>query len=212
MIRLIIFLIGTIIAALASWLGLAKITYLQEQRILLLILRFIFLIPLAVLMLIIISYIFIMMPRSAPPVPQITYGEFPFKLEYEVDDEHFVIEDTFISEFDRSIGGNGITPSGRRWNSGLLSGKSLNENENSDLLLKELEDISIIFSPGSSTYYMGDPDCNSIRCQPVIIIRNPANTSLLTYIRPEDAHEILIEYGITLIDWKYTPPIENAFK
>ena len=37
---------------------------------------------------------------SAPPKPEITYGEFDFKLVYEIDGEIQTIEDTIICEFD----------------------------------------------------------------------------------------------------------------
>ena len=36
----------------------------------------------------------------APPLPEITYGEFPFRLEYELNEKLHVIEDTLIVEFD----------------------------------------------------------------------------------------------------------------
>ena len=36
----------------------------------------------------------------APPKPEITYGEFGFKLAYELDSELRTIEDTVICEFD----------------------------------------------------------------------------------------------------------------
>ena len=36
----------------------------------------------------------------APPKPEITYGEFDFKLVYEIDGEIQTIEDTIICEFD----------------------------------------------------------------------------------------------------------------
>jgi len=50
----------------------------------------------------------------APPEPEITYGEFPFRLEYEIDGERFVIEDVVIVEFMGSFRGN---PTTRPWRS-----------------------------------------------------------------------------------------------
>ena len=35
-----------------------------------------------------------------PPMPEITYGEFPFRLVYELNGEQIVIEDIIICEFD----------------------------------------------------------------------------------------------------------------
>ncbi len=36
---------------------------------------------------------------SKPPEPEITYGEFPFKLVYEIDGERITVEDTYIIEY-----------------------------------------------------------------------------------------------------------------
>ncbi|MCQ4936305.1 hypothetical protein [Anaerotignum propionicum] len=35
-----------------------------------------------------------------PPVPKITHGEFPFRLEFEIDGKTVVVEDTLICEYD----------------------------------------------------------------------------------------------------------------
>jgi len=58
-----------------------------------------------------------------PPKPVVRYGEFPFRLEYEVDGERFVVEDTIICEFD----GITVDMSGKylEWNMRLLSGNVL---------------------------------------------------------------------------------------
>ena len=35
-----------------------------------------------------------------PPTPEITYGEFPFRLEYRIADEVYVVEDVIVCEYD----------------------------------------------------------------------------------------------------------------
>jgi len=159
--------------------------------------------------------------NRAPLEPEITYGEFPFRFEYEIDGERFVIEDTIIAEFERSVRGDMTTQAARRWQTTLMN----NEGDNDPLggsgfLLREKEDITIIFNPGFATYFMGDIDAgirgrsennNDVRSGPNITVRNPNFTPILTTIRVEDAHELLAEHGIILISWEYTPPVENSF-
>lgn len=40
----------------------------------------------------------VLMPN--PPSPKFTYGEFPFVLEYAINGERFVVEDTVICKYD----------------------------------------------------------------------------------------------------------------
>ena len=47
---------------------------------------------------------------DAPPLPKITYGEFPYRLEYEIDNKCYIVEDVLIAEFDRSIRGQCAAP------------------------------------------------------------------------------------------------------
>jgi len=158
--------------------------------------------------------------NRAPPEPAITYGEFPFRLEYEMDGERFVIEDTVIIEFIGSFRGKINQLASRRWSSELLNGGDSGQLEHGSFLLKETNGIRISFRSGSAAYFMDDPralersvdyESTLTRVQPHIILRNPSNTSLFTRIVVEEAHELLAEHGITLISWEYTPPITNSF-
>lgn len=56
-----------------------------------------------------------------PPRPEITYGEFPFSLEYEINGHRKVIEDTLIGEYD-GIGMNEGIGKYRKWKWRLASG------------------------------------------------------------------------------------------
>ena len=95
------------------------------------------------------------------PKPEITYGEFPCVLTYEVDGEIKVIEDVVVCEFD---GFEAASEAGkyRKWKTYLKSGKddmtlldlrALNEeNEFGHTMLE------FFFSYGNAEYYMGDFD------------------------------------------------------
>ena len=159
--------------------------------------------------------------QRALPEPEIRYGEFPFRLEYEINGERFVIEDVLIAEFRYSIRGDMVMPRRRVWDTTFVNANS------SLLIIAEIEDITISFFAGLAQYFMGDPDGGQyqraerrletgreyyIPGMPDISVRNPNNEQLVTRFRPEDAHEILAEFGITIISWEYTPAIVNSFR
>lgn len=56
-----------------------------------------------------------------PTKPEITHGEFPFHLVYEINGETKVIEDTLICEYD-GIGMNEGNGKYRKWKESLASG------------------------------------------------------------------------------------------
>lgn len=95
-----------------------------------------------------------------PPKPEITYGEFPFRLVYELNGERKVIEDTLICEYD-GIGMNEGQGKYRKWKEHLASGKEkllLLELDNPAALRSNRKVVKqeIYYSTGSAQYYMGD--------------------------------------------------------
>jgi hypothetical protein len=153
---------------------------------------------------------------SNPPKPEITYGEFPFKLTYELDGETKVIEDSVICEFDGfySLGSAGKY---RKWKTSLKSG-----NERLTLLdLRPLEEINefgqtmleMFFSYGSGEYYMGDEQRYNrkpeIRDYVEYEYRNTDGTTGGSSYKADVAYE---KYKIKLISWEASEPIQNSFK
>jgi hypothetical protein len=61
------------------------------------------------------------------PAPKNTYGEFPFRIVYEVDGERFVIEDTLICEY-KGRGADAGRGKFLRWDVKLASGADVNES------------------------------------------------------------------------------------
>ena len=158
--------------------------------------------------------VFSLMPD--PPAPEITYGEFDYKLVYELNDETKVSEGTFICEFAGfySLGSAGKY---RKWN------MHLNNDENYITLLDlsngdVVDDfnhkiLKLYFSPGNPRYYMGD---NSID-----IGQQPWDLKWIDYMyedtdgtighsgyRADEAYE---KYKIKLISWEVSSPIQNSF-
>ena len=136
--------------------------------------------------------------EPSPPVPEIIYGEFPFRLEYSIDGEIFVVEDVVICEY-----------AGVKWNEGKgkyrVWKKRLKRYGEENLLIVEDGKQKIFCNVGSAEYYMGDQ-----QYQP--------ETSLVPTVYPSiggefhTQQEIMDKYKIKLIKWEFSPPIENKFE
>jgi|AKZA01.1.fsa_nt_gi hypothetical protein len=95
---------------------------------------------------IILLEIFMINLENKPPSNrEITYGEFPFRLEYEIDGERFVIEDIVIAEFEKSIRGNMTAQARRIWNTRLENGKGGSSHLGLSFALRQIDDITITF-------------------------------------------------------------------
>ena len=149
-----------------------------------------------------------------PPRPEITQGEFNFRLEYEVDGERFVIEDAMIAEFDGFSSDTGIMRWYRTWHISLASDRNLR-----NILLHELDDgRRIYYVIESANYFMGDlqgerePNPNWYPFNGVTMEypRNQTPEIGAEFIDgPEDLYN---RFGIRLISWEHDPPIINSFE
>lgn len=139
-----------------------------------------------------------------PPSPGITYGEFPFHLEYEINGEYRIIEDVLICEY-AGVGRNEAVGKDNKWKEHLKSGSER-------VVLLDLGDNQVIYYPvGSAEYYMGDLPAN--------VTRDPCFPNAAHYTKFENgsrdrlisAEELLTDYGISLIGWKQTDPITQEW-
>jgi len=139
-----------------------------------------------------------------PPRPEIAYGEFPLRLEYEINGQRMVVEDTLICEFD-GFGWNEGVGKYRKWKQRLASG-----NE-TIILLKVDETKFIFYPPGSAQYYMGDGKdyvkYNDLFPDAIIQETDGEFTSTRTIA----ADELFEKYKIRLISWEPSTPIQNRF-
>lgn len=137
--------------------------------------------------------------------PEITYAEFPFRLEYLIDGQNKIVEDVLICEFD-GFSWNERQGKHRQWKERLASG-------NEEILLLKIDDShKIYYSPGYAKYYMGD------MMEGVTFIHSFPDASYFsknndgsTNDRIISADELLI-YNIKLISWEPSPTIKNSFK
>ena len=141
-----------------------------------------------------------------PPAPKITYGEFPFKLVYEINGERKTIEDTVICEYE-GIGMNeGVMKKFRKWKKYLASGN------NTRIELLSLVDAdsgihyNICYAIGSADYFMGATDKDKTsEISPPRFYENLKGNGM-------SPKELLERYNIKITTWETSPPIVNEFK
>ena len=146
---------------------------------------------------------------SNPEESEITYGEFPFRITYELKGEVKVIEDVVICEYD-GIEDLGTAGKKRKWKSYLESG---NERVS---LLKEDDSLEFYFNYGAPENYMGD---NQSRRYGEGLYYD---LSYIPFIKKDNgiqledsgmkSEEVWEKYGLRIIEWEYSMPIQNSFK
>lgn len=129
-------------------------------------------------------------------LPEVKYGEFPFKVTFKIDGEIKTVEDVYVCEYTGiGIGSNGIYT---RWKSYIKS------TGYDYIVLKEDGIFKLICSVGSPYYYMNDTTRNYQPSEPeaVLSILNTTNGG-----QSGDVVEIKQEYGVEVLDYKFSEPI-----
>ena len=143
-----------------------------------------------------------------PPRPEITYGEFPFRIEYEINGEMVVIEDAVICEFDGFQPDWGGGDKTRKWKVSFASGNKSHIFKISAYVLAD-ETNQVYFACGSGAYYMGDTREYALRLHAYKATKSFIGGWRFTDIEPD---ELLDAYGIRVISYEFSPPIVNSFK
>jgi len=152
-----------------------------------------------------------------PPKPEVTYGEFPFHLVYEINGQQKVVQDTLICEYD-GIGMNEGQGKYRKWKERLASGNKsillLNADGASGIAFSNKETLKqeIYYDPGPGWYFMGDYEPGNEYRQ------NSPNASYSEQYKDGNgsygiihADELISKYHIKLISWDIAKPIKNKF-
>ncbi len=179
----------------------------------------------AVVLIIILLFagLFLLLRGEEQKPPQIVTGEFPFVVEYEMNGENFVIEDTVVCEFSGFDLSALTFNKPRSWRSKLKSGEKekllILREENKPSAIKggrhnEWAELRVFY--GSEEHYMGDPTAKSLTH------RYPRFIYYETYTEngenrlgwgTELTEEDLKKYfGITVKRFEFSEPIKNEFK
>lgn len=146
-----------------------------------------------------------------PPKPEITHGEFPFHLTYELDGQIFEVDDTLMCDFD-GYGANAAKMGMFRiWKSSLANGDSR-------ITLYKDDEIEVYYSPNinhweAGAFYMGDTeiyDAINTTFPNACYKKDYNDKSESSYII--SAEDMWEKYKLRLISWEIAPPIENKFK
>ena len=156
-------------------------------------------------------------------VPEITYGEFPFKLVYEIEGKEFTIEDTLICKYN-GYGKNEGTGKYIRWKTEFASGNKrivLFEMSGLELSISKRLDYNaekasqytthVHYDVGAPEYYMGSAtnkieQLGSFPNARLFIEKKGKGSDLHI-----TAQNLLDKYNIELISWDHAEPIENTF-
>ena len=161
--------------------------------------------------------------KKYEPAPQITEGEFPFVLEYEMDGQRYLIEDAVVCRFEGYDLSNPFpfVPYSRTWFASLKSGEEekrmiieFDENTESALVSGRVNiESRVHLFYGSGGYYLGDPeDANrgpKIRYTEKYQTGTKESTITGTDLSYEQLEEL---FGIKVIRFEFSSPIENTFE
>lgn len=170
--------------------------------------KYIFILPLILLIVISPYFYSIVMffVYPAPEYPEIKNGEFPFTLTYEQNGELVELEDVYVCSFD------GIYMDGggkhRQWKGYIKStGK-----KHLTVLKKNRTVVEI--GVGNAMFYMGDTSPLNLYDNELapIVLRTSYKNILIPYDELLSHADLYSEYGIKIIDWEFSEPIENTFR
>lgn len=161
--------------------------------------------------------------KKYEPAPQITKGEFPFVLEYEMNGQRYLIEDTVVCRFegyDLSDPFPFIAYS-RTWYASLKSKEEEKciiiefDNNTESALVRGRVNIEskVNLFYGSGGYYLGDPEDAQrgpqIRYTEKYETGPNESTIMVTDLSYEQLQEL---FGIKVIRFELSQPIQNSFE
>ena len=137
-----------------------------------------------------------------PPVPEITYAEFPFELEYEINGHITKVKDVVICKYDKKK--NDILRVIKypfKWKKWLLA------SGEEDLLLLSEGNKKIFCTVGNANYYMGEIQEDETP-KPKLYIDECEGTITTSSSNPVE----LEKYNVRIIHYEFSQPIENIFR
>ena len=152
--------------------------------------------------------------------PELKYGEFPFVVEFIMNGENYIIEDTVVCEFS---GFDPSLPTVRAWSSYLKSGNETKcelireENVYSVLKPSRVNELSrLVLDYGSAEYYMDDPQGRSMIDKEATFEyrENWKASEKVTDVEHTklNSKQLRKYFNIEIIRFEFSKPIKNKFK
>lgn len=140
---------------------------------------------------------------AVPDMPTVKKGEFPFEITYEQNGKLVEIKDVYVCEYE----GVYTTEGGkfRSWKEYFKSG-----NEAALTVFKD-ETTEVYISIGDSWYYMADPDHYKANTEIKPSARRITHKDGWISSNTLSEEELYLEYGVKIIKWKLSEPVENTF-
>ena len=148
-----------------------------------------------------------------PQKPEITYGEFSFRIEYEMNGRVRVVNDVMICQFDgyNVDEGRGKT---RKWK---YHYKNEQSNEIliidsspgfSQIVLESMDQYKVTLGVANAEYFLSEPDYKGTPELPSIRVYD---TNTGHYKDPTQRQEFLEEHDFKILIWYCDLPVENTF-
>ena len=142
---------------------------------------------------------------ASVPMPEVTQGEFPFEIVYEKNGESITVSDVYVCELE-GVEWNENVGKHRQWKGYV---KSTGEGS---VVLHTDGDVRITCNVGTAAYYMSDPLGPDIDEITPTVQRVQTFASGGVSAMALDADALLEQYGIRLVSWEFSSPIENTYK
>lgn len=136
--------------------------------------------------------------------PEIQYAEFPFRMEYEINEETVVVEDVLIGEFEKNYYHMGLGKVERIWKGRLKSGKeyiTLYVDNDTEIFYRPTADPNIIGTfMGEDTVYSEE----RLMKYPIALYVRVGDDERFTSVE-----ELENKYNIRLIKWEIAQPMRE---
>jgi len=143
----------------------------------------------------------------SPPLPIVRYGEFPFRIDYEINGEQKYIEDTLVIQFSGVTRSLGID-SRLRWNREIRG----NSSEESVFLWETEDGVRLYHELERSDVLMGERSIDDSLANRILAIKSVSSIRNGNQIGNIDEETLLKYHGVRIKEFEISSPIDNNFK
>ena len=147
----------------------------------------------------VLPWLFTLIFSQSPPQPEVTYGEFPFEIVFEINGETKTVDDVYVCEYD----GIGVGSNGKyiKWKGYIKS------TGDEYIVLEDRGFEKLVCSVGSPYYYMNDTITYRQQNEP-----KPSLKICYIFGVSFAGDSVEQQYGVKVLDYSFSQPIKNTFK